>query len=159
MCFAGKFSILAQRINAMHMLLKEENQKDHLGRYWRTDADLSRTCTWEGTKAQEGTTEYKTGKKSQTWDFLYVTLSMKKADFKFVTNRFTCIQIIKLEQDNFATQRTQFNWTEESNKMLAEGSVPLLLLLHFWVHSFPIPAFWSITHISFFNGNHSCKLY
>lgn len=52
----------------------------------------------------------------------FVCYSLHEESRFQICNRFTSIQIIKLEQCNFATQRTQFNWTEESNKRLAEGS-------------------------------------
>lgn len=64
------------------MLLKEENQK-----IVQAGANLDRTCTWQGIKAQERVTERMQDRKSKTKKHpLNTTLLMKKAHFKFVTN-------------------------------------------------------------------------
>lgn len=155
MCFAGKASILAQR-NKYYASVVEGRKPKRLSRQILKDRCWFKQNLYVGRNKSPRKINWIQGRKIKTQTFRYYSLHEERR-FQ-ICNRFTSIQIIKLEEDNFAIHWTQFSWTKQSNKRLAEGSVPLLLLLWSWIHSFPTPAFWSIIHISVFNGNQPCKL-
>lgn len=126
MCFAGRASILAQR-NKCYAYIVEGRKPKRSSRQILKDRSWFKQNLYMGRNKGQRKSDWIQDMKNKINLFRYYSLHEERT-FQ-ICNRFICIQVTKLEQDNFATQRTRFSRTEQINKRLAERFVPLLPLL------------------------------
>lgn len=125
MCFTGKASTLAQRNKYYAYIVEGRKPKGSSRQILKDRCWFKQKLYMGGNKGQRKSDWMQDMKNKQKPPFRCYSLYEESTFQIQICNRFICIQIIKLEQDKFATQRTQFSRTEQINTRLAERSLPL----------------------------------
>lgn len=153
MCFAGKASILAQRNKCYAYVVEGRKPKRSSRQILKDKCWFKQNLYMGGNKGRRKSDWMHDMKNNNKKNPLDISLFMKKEYLKFVTDSST----YKLSNWNTTSSQHRGLSSAEQSRLIKDCQKDLYHFYRCWVHSFPTPACWSVTCISFLDGNHPYK--